>query len=742
MSVEASIPIDKTASSSTITIPANTRESNTTSTADDLDQRSDLQCPDCRSRNVFEEYLSGEIICRDCGHVFEGFIFEVPDPELSHSQSFTKGLTRVSRTGRRIGDLSHKHARSSLPNQAFENSRAYRAKRFEQIREYLIAAGRQSGLSANHAARAYFLWKKAMDFLKLRFWEPAARIAIASLYLAAKESKKGISLVDLAVQTKMSPFKIGANYKLVKSCLTELNVIAVEMEEDDPWIMLQRIMSIGSPDSIPQEYIESLPKKIQDVLGVGMEPGKSVPTLRNILSSAQKCMAIAKDSGLVTGRQPQALAATCLVTAIEIHLALTSCPDVLFEFTSKLFGASVRTVIARHREMRRTMLTWARRLPFVKGAVKIKESKLVYYMDDVIKYFGHLEEQNRQLWAMLDKNEGSVDGEAGSDEDNGDRLGPGGHITEEDLDAERHMLQDGSFWTADDDGNIYDDWGGEYGAEGVNQDCKTVQLTESSDRMYPPAYSLKLEREKRQLRYIQEAKSLLNERNSLMPGNQKAPDKKAYSNKKVEELARQKVVWISQLLDHGTRTEKEILEATDNLLEYWVRSDLTKKSAPRSQTQLDSAQLTAEDLDEQEMKRYLRNPSDAEVVLRVMGQTYTEAERSASRMAKLRGPKVPKNTGKLKRKIKESTSDSQPQPKKKVRSSKLNLEALRELEAEEGGRIDEQGIIIQDARDTADANGHEEYNDSDDEYDSEVNDTYSGYEVEENYDEYNEDTYD
>ncbi|KAF8983594.1 hypothetical protein BGZ46_009940 [Entomortierella lignicola] len=669
---ETSISIEKTSSTSNATTTANPITSPIPSDENNVRH---LKCPDCKSSNVHEEDV--EIICRDCGFVFEDFVFESASD--SHQSSNAYGFTRVGRVGRPIHHATNSFARSALPNQTLELRRAKRLKRFEQIRKFLGASGRQSGLSMKHVSRAYFLWKKAMDHLNLRFWDPAARTAVACLYLAAKESKMGISLVDLAIHTNISPYKIGANYKMVKSSLLDLNILAADdghfSLDEDPWIMLQRVLSIGSADSVQRWDIDRLPREIRDVLGIDMDPEKSRASLRSLLSSAQKCMAIAKDSGLTTGRQPQTLGAACVVVAIEVRLVLTVCPEELYEFASRLFGTSAHTVIIRHKELRKSMLTWARRLPFVKGAGKIKESKLVYYMDDVLKYFGHLQEQNRQLWAMLDIDEDSACDETSQDGGHKDQLGPGGHMTMEDLEVEQQMLQDGTFWASDED-DIYDDWIEEQEeGESANQECRSLQTSMSSDRAYPPSYVNKLSQEKKQLGYINEAKLLIKE---------KSED----HGQKPETAARQRVDWIKQLLVLGTRSEQEILGATDTTLEYWAISDLAKKSrsVPRSRDQLDSIQLTAEDLDDQEMSQYLRNPSDAGAVLRVMGRTYTEAEDRAKK-AKTRSSRKSRNRnsrqGQKRKAISLPAGSKLQPPQKKVRSSKLNLEALRELEEEE-----------------------------------------------------------
>ncbi|KAF9431851.1 hypothetical protein BGZ76_011619 [Entomortierella beljakovae] len=663
MSVKVSTPIEKSTPSSYVSTPNSTslNTPNTTEAIPDINSRPDLQCPECRSCNVFEEYEDGEIICRDCGHVFEDLILTNPDSYETTNAQHSLNQEPIDRF------------RHHVTYQSTESRRQYRAKRFEQIRQYLATSARQCGLTSNQANRAFYLWKEIMDHFGLRFWEAAATGAIACLYLAAKESKKGVSLVDLAARADISPYKIGAQYKSIKSGLLELEVFSADQDifhsEEDLWVILQRILTITSSDVMPRSDLEILSPNFRKVLGVVIKTTEikaSAANLRILLSSAQKCLTIAKDSGLLTGRQPQSLVAACLVIAIEVRLEVYPCPDEVFEFTSKLFSTKTSTIRKRYRELRQCMLAWALRLPFVKG-VKIKDSKLAFYMDDVLKYFGHLEEQNKKLWEALDNNEGAEDDKTCDNEDLRDQLGPGGHITEQDLRIEQQLIHEENLWELDGDGT------------GDDREHKTHKSKSNQSsipaRLYPPSYVRNLEREKRQLANIKKAKSMIGCDETSLPIENGGRQNDVLDHDKIGKI---RVEWIKQLLVLGIRTEQELLEATDGMLEYWVRSDLAKKSETnkiRTKEQMDSTQLTSDDLDENEMAMYLREFSGEEnsLMLRIMEDAYSHKKG-------LQEPKI----GRKRARMEKETESSE---RKKVRSSKLNLEALEELDLENAESI-------------------------------------------------------
>ncbi|KAF9918921.1 hypothetical protein BX616_004193 [Lobosporangium transversale] len=723
-----------------------------------MDHRKDLQCPQCQSTEAYEEHATGETVCHVCGHVFEdGIIYtELSTTDTSgepQKQPYSQGTVRVNRTGQTYGFLSDsaQHHLGGYGYGSFtqDRRRLYRAKRYAQIKTYLSFVTRQCELSEAHINRAFFLWKQVMALMQLKFWTRAAQGALACLYLAVKEAKKGISLVEIAVKAEESPYKVGALYKAIKGILLENSILeagnACFNLENDPWLMLQRIMSIGTTDSIQRGDMENLSQEFQDVLGVHRKPEMKRACLRTLLAAAQKCMTIATDSGLATGRPIPALVAACLIIAIEVRLMAPKCPEELFHFAAMLFSTSHFAVMARYKEVRQCMLIWARRLPFVDKTDKIKDAKLVFYMEDVLKYFGHLQEQNKRVWAALDHQEGSEERD-----DDEDRVGPGENFIAEDLRLEQ---QDNSLWTLDDE-----DMDGDKGvpslslnngqlraaterpAEAPLQHNSTLLTEAAMLRALPPAFVSSVERRNKRMQEIHAAKLLVSRASltsfsslsspplsSISPhGDQKSTqDLPSRRNRFQERLKKQRIEWIQLLLEHGSRTEQELLEATDNTLAYWVSSISNRNyNPPRTHEQLNSEQLTSEDLDEAEFEQYLRPRSDASAVLRVMSNIYDEAEKAKQRgIMRQEGKEARSKRREFQRQQQQQRQCQQvqlgikatgkrkfiplPPSKKRLRSWKINLEALSDQEDVDGdssrtrrkdkeyesigGKIDEEG---------------------------------------------------
>ncbi|KAG0358176.1 hypothetical protein BC939DRAFT_491544 [Gamsiella multidivaricata] len=637
-------------------------------------QRSELTCPGCHGTNILEDPEVGALVCCDCGHVLQENILSNALDAAGVDNTSYYGTTLVSRTGRSLlTDTRHgAFAYISVANAA-TRIRLYRRKRFEQVRTLLATVARGSGLKSADSSRAYYLWKNIMSISNPRFWNPAARAALACLYLAAKEAKRGITLIDIAVRAEMSPYKIGAACKQVKSTLIELKILDLDSSqllnaEEDPWTMLERIMTIGSADSNERGEMERLAQDIQDAFGFNLEDETRASSLRSLLSSAQKCMAIAMDASLPSGRNPQGMVAACLIVAVEVRLMLTKVPEELFEFVALVFRSAKSTVAIRYKELRKCMLVWAQQLPFHNNARDIKDKKLVYYMEDVIVYFGHLKEHNKRLWTLLDKA-----GCAISDEEDFDRW-------EQDPELEQVATQD-EFLSVMRDGDTDEEEPESFEGE---QDIKDHDSSHSNNgfgepsndksdpRLYPPAYLANRERERRQAELIQVAKGEA----EYSP----APFQKA-KTQEPQDLAR--INRIKRLLELGARTEQELIEASDNALEYWLRSDEAKASDPgvtRTQEEMASVELTGEDLDEQEFEKYKRTPSERQALLRIMEPTYLEAEQKAKYWAQRRhAPKKPPRSRDKRERPHLSVASQGGQQAKKMRSSKINWDAITDM---------------------------------------------------------------
>ncbi|KAG0257584.1 hypothetical protein BG011_003864 [Mortierella polycephala] len=654
-------------------------------------QATSFECPACSSKNVFEDD-QGYITCHNCGHL----LAENVSLHVSSEGPDVSGYTRVNNLGRPFVASANFQRRTTAPYESQERRRIYRGKRYAQIRDYLIAAGHSNGLVMTDVNRSYHLWRRVMSISPLQFWTPAARAALACLYLAAKESKRGLSLVQIAVRAEMSPYDIGATYKLIKSILIKQGFLDPNQEcfntEEDPWIVLERILTFGSTDSIQRGDMDELSHEIQDAFGIGKEPEERSFCLRGLLSSAQKCMTIAIDSGLVTGRYLHAMVAACLLVAVQVQLQLVQIPEELVHFVTIAFTSGLNTVKDRYKELKKCMLVWARRLPFVKSAGKIKDTKLVYYLDDVLKYFGHLEEQNKRLWAALDEATSADFKGDNSGDDTSDRIGPGEFISEEDLVFEQ---EDTSPWNLDDDvqddENIMDIMGITDRDIEMDEDHGTQDEEKPVERLYPPAYIASINQRAKKAEHLELAKESLS-------GSCEQGDHGEAKIKSDREL--QRIDMIKQLLMLGNRSEQELLDATDNTLSYWISADQAKaagETTVRSNENLDSTELTPEDMTDREMETYLRSKPEREAMWRVMGPVYVDAELQAQNLALKRTLQKDrrqhrKRASDRKRK---PAADMQSHTTKRIRSSKLCLEALGDAEGDGGsdsGARDDQAI--------------------------------------------------
>ncbi|KAF9585051.1 hypothetical protein BGW38_004088 [Lunasporangiospora selenospora] len=319
-----------------------------------------LRCPECHSHNVHHDDSIGSIICHNCGVV----IAENQEHEVHEDSSSvfvpSYGTTWVNAVGRANDGRSFafKGQSRELFQQGPTQKRRHRGKRLSVIKEYLqqISLGTES--SAADVKRALYLWGIVMEKTQRRIDRVAEDWALACLYFVAKETKKAISLVQIAISSGRAPNVIGIKYRQLKIILLEGGSIRREhvcfSADEDPWIVLDRIMTIGSEESLQQGRFDFLPYNLKDVLGIGVtDLTMRRSCLRSLLVSAQKCMIVALDSTLLTGRYTNPLAAACLVISIEVKLQLEKCPEELFELAATEFFSTTDTVRSRYHELRK-----------------------------------------------------------------------------------------------------------------------------------------------------------------------------------------------------------------------------------------------------------------------------------------------------------------------------------------------------------------------------------------------------
>ncbi|KAG0280445.1 hypothetical protein BGZ95_010090 [Linnemannia exigua] len=644
--------------------------------------RSRRQCTSCGGYRIADDHETASAVCMDCGLVADENMLE----DKSGLQGY--GLTRVTAIGREypnkkpsarekrvrvaMGNTSNTSLQNTPGAEARFYSRAY-LQQVEESRSLIISAARTNGLSDGNVKRAIFL------FLLIKKKMPATFVgnvkALACLYIAARETGKGLRLLDLAAQSGLSPFKFGAEYKKVRNFLAERKTIDTSagayVIEEDPWTELERFLTIGNSEAIERGDFEDIPQDVKDALGINMEPAERSGRLRGLLSMAQKCMIVAMDSSLDDSRRIQPLVGACLVIALDIRLQLVHPSHELLHWVGGMYNAPASTIKSRYRELRKCLLEWARRLPFVDESVHITDKKLIYYAEDVIKYFGHLQEKNRQLWALLDKTVEEDEGEGDADHaeeiggDSGDYAGDtGGGDDEDSVDQESYYHQ------GQEEHSDVDAQSSAFHDNSLPLTSEDIRSSMSARRHPPPGYVAKVQRQQRLGELIQEAKrSIANPTVSTL-------------HLHIRDTRR--FAWIRRLLVLGMRTEQDIIEASDNCLADWVLSDeahQTRAKNSRPREDLDSIELTEKDMDDSELEGYLRSKPDQGVVERVRRIAYLEVEEAAKLAVTQRPSRDTSKKVELERKRnRKALSPDEDDPAGggggRERSRKLRLEAL------------------------------------------------------------------
>ncbi|KAF8946010.1 hypothetical protein BGZ47_001504 [Haplosporangium gracile] len=666
----------------------------TTHSSNPYARSSRRQCTGCGGNRLVNDHETASLVCIDCGTVANENML---DDNPKWYQGY--GLTRVSAIGREFPSKNKKirdrrirthHGDGGLkPLQntptGTTNATVYTRHYMQQVEEarvVITSAGRANSLSDVDVRRAIFFFLLVKQKMKvIGHGKP-----LACLYIAAREAGKKLRLIELATQSGLSPFGLGADYKRVRAFLVQRKTIdtgtGLYVVEEDPWTELERILSIGSSESIERDDFAHLPQDVKDALGINMESVERSRRLRGLLSMSQKFMIIAADASLDTSRRIQPLVAACLIVALEVHLQRTESPKEVLQWVGFMYNSIPSTVMSRYRELRKCILQWARRLPYVGKTAHITEKKLVYFTVDVIKHFGHLQDKNRQLWALLDKTaeEGEHEGERDVDlvRESGEDDGESVEVADNDGNKEQDD-QD----TGDDDFNQEQDERSESAGHSFVREyiddaplaSKDI-LASMADRSHdPPAYVAKVKRRRRLGELIQAAKHSVAD-----PATQGLHLSRKDS---------QRFEWIKQLLVLRTTTEDEILDASDNCLADWAATNQARQAKPknvRSQEELDSIELTEKDLDDEELSNYLRSKPDQESLHRVMSKAYQEAEQ-ISKLAEVRrkGTEASKKVRERRKRAREGQAPDKSGPTEGIvreRSWKLRLEALSDSDNE------------------------------------------------------------
>ncbi|KAF9931556.1 hypothetical protein FBU30_009941 [Linnemannia zychae] len=641
------------------------------------------QCSSCGSLKIINEPETASIVCMDCGVVNSENLLD------DGSWFVPYGKTHVNSDGRALvkplGPRDKRHAvikgdPTTITHRVYKFRPRLHMKMMEHGRNIIMSVGRVNGFSQVSTKRAVFLFSLIRDIMTGNTWKAKA---LACLYISGRESGKNLRLIELASQAELSPFKLGSEYRKIRTLFIQRNTIdpgvGLYDVEEDPWVELERILLVGNSESIERGDFERLSQDVKDALGINMEYKERSRRLRSLLSMAQKFMIIATNASLDIARRIQPLVAACFVAVLEVRLQITQPPPELLQWVQGIYNSSPSTIMHRYQELKKCIIEWARRLPFVNKKERISEKKFIYYAEDVLKYFGHLQDKNRELWNLLDRSieEEECEGIDNQTEEMSDDIG----CDVEDVSnngKDKDDYQDTANYTHQGYDN-YDDAGRSTVELDYNNQIPLTNeeiLASVTRRSFdPPAYTASVKRHQRLVELIQCAKSSI--ANPLVP----TPIMNPRDSRRFE--------WIKQLLTLGTRTEAEILSVSDNCLADWMQSDMSRETNPaavRSQEELDSIELTTKDMDNEELQNYIRLEPTKET-MEQFEDWCQEEEKRAVKQEKTQQSFKQATRKKQQRKrtwneVPLDKDDSSGRGGRRIRSRKLRIEALTESDNE------------------------------------------------------------
>ncbi|KAF9946786.1 hypothetical protein BGZ70_003028 [Mortierella alpina] len=341
-----------------------------------------MQCPGCSSTNVVVED-DGETVCHDCGLVL------ADDIVLTSGSNDTSsyGLTRVNDIGRSLDHNQTMHKVGHSINIATSEDRRelYSSRSIADVKVVLEQTCSALGLPIADAHRGHYLWMAFKNLMGIKVTKYARKASIACLYLAAKEAKRKVTLGQFSSRTEINTNMLGSVYKDVKQLLLKHKFINPDGNlELDPWTMLDKILSLSSEASIQSGLLDDLPLYLREVFGATMSRPKQEEQLQKLLLASQKCMTLAIEADMLTGRLPIPLAGACVAVAIQVEGKMLQCPDEVLEFIAKVWMAAPSTIKKRYSELKKYMLECVHRLPFDVGGNR--KTRPLYSLTGVLSY--------------------------------------------------------------------------------------------------------------------------------------------------------------------------------------------------------------------------------------------------------------------------------------------------------------------------------------------------------------------
>lgn len=266
-------------------------------------------------------------------------------------------------------------------------------------------------------ARIVFLFTESKNKVQFKWGKRAQVFAAACIYVAAKEAKKTLWLLELAVRT---PFPLSSsstvlNYSSMQDqvemkdlyTLTRaIRIVKLECrlphdEDADPAMFIERILGhlnslFSSPT--PPPLHGAARKKAWSASNLTWVRSISLPEVRNL---AADLLAFGHDISLTSGRNPAQVAGAVILVALE-GAARRPAP-VAQDFADELaflLGGKAFTIQERYREFNKLLAEYAPQLPWLsndefalpgekakKGNKRSsKKKELVQYTSDIVQF--------------------------------------------------------------------------------------------------------------------------------------------------------------------------------------------------------------------------------------------------------------------------------------------------------------------------------------------------------------------
>ncbi|KAF9571303.1 hypothetical protein EC968_000742 [Mortierella alpina] len=409
--VIAGTEINSRAAAATAAATPATEATDATATTTTSGRPQRLHCPGCSSTNVVVED-EGETICHDCGLVLaDDITLTSGDNDVSGY-----GLTRVNDVGRSLDHNRNLHKIGHGINMASSEDRRelYSSRSVADAKIYLEQISTSVGLPIADAHRALYLWTAFKNLMGIKYTKYAKRASIACLYVAALEAKREVTLNQLSARTEINTNTLGSVYKDVKQTLLKHKFIHSGGNlELDPWMVLDKILTLDSETSIQSGLMDDLSRDLREALGASLPPKDKAERLQKLLRVSQRCMALAIEADMLTGRLPIPLACACVVVAVQVEGKLAQCPEELIEFVAKVWMAAPSTVKKRYMELKKYILECVSRLPFDVGGNR--KTRTLYSLTGVLSYSLFFDKSQGDQWSGADSGDSDGDADEGQD---------------------------------------------------------------------------------------------------------------------------------------------------------------------------------------------------------------------------------------------------------------------------------------------------------------------------------------